>query len=132
MTSALLCAEAPMIRPHVTEDPGNSLILPGVNDEVCDTLAIALEKIDGAGKCLVIRPHGQIDAGNLAFFERSMMKAVDSGFDQLILVLSGVKKISRTALRVLAEIRKSAASRGVDIWSMSSRGPGKNRSYLKS
>lgn len=124
ITSALLHEEAPMTHPpmtHMNADPGGSS-LPRLDEESCDSLAVTLRKIEAMYDCLVVEVEGQINSRNAPFFQRSMMKAIDSGFVDLILVFKSLKKIPSRVLRILAQLRKAAADKGVHIWSMSSRG----------
>jgi hypothetical protein len=72
--------------------------------------------------CLVLKVEGRINSRNTPFFRRSMMKGINPGFAESIFVLDDMEKSPSRVLRILAQVRKAAADKGVHIWSMSSPG----------
>ena len=103
-------------------EPGYGELLPELDEDACDSLEVTFEEHAGSGDCQLVKVRGQLDASNASCFQASMMKAIDSGRHDLILVFYSAQRISRETAGILRQIRKAARDRGVHIWSMSSRG----------
>ncbi|MGA2480312.1 MAG: STAS domain-containing protein [Spirochaetia bacterium] len=93
----------------------NEDILPGFDDLSCDSLVIALERVQELKTCLTMKLKGEIDTYSAPFFQRSAQKAIDAGFVHLVLVLDRVDYISSKAVGALIQIQQSARDRGGDL-----------------
>jgi anti-sigma B factor antagonist len=91
---------------------GNEQIIPGFDEETCDYLEIRLRRIEGQDTCLAVELRGSIDAYNTNFLRRSVMKAVDAGFVQLVLVLPGVDYVSSTGVGTLLGLLRTLMEKG--------------------
>ena len=49
----------------------NEEIIPGFDDEACDYLHIALQRVEGSSRCLAVELSGSIDAYNSNFLRRN-------------------------------------------------------------
>jgi anti-anti-sigma factor len=93
----------------------NNDVLPGFDDETCDSLAIELQKVQGVDQCVALRMRGQIDTYSSLYFQRSAKKAIDAGFNQLLLVLSEVGYVSSMGVGALIQVQKAAMEKGGEV-----------------
>ena len=93
----------------------NNNVLPRFDDDTCNSLVIELLRVDDCDTCLTLHMKGQIDTYSSPFFQKSVQKAIDAGFVNLFLVLSGVEYLSSKAVGALVQIQKAARDHGGDI-----------------
>ena len=116
--SDLQCEEEGMIHPQATRKKvhmSNNDILPGFDEDTCDSLSIELENVEGVAYSLVLKPIGQIDTYSSLFFQRSSKKAIDAGFINLIFLLNGVDYVSSMGVGAFVQLQKVAREKGGDI-----------------
>src|SRR5271157_2695544 len=94
---------------------GKDDIVPGFDDDTSDSLRIGLQKVPGFDHCLEMRLEGQIDSTSSLFFQRSVRKAIDAGFFNLIFQLHGVDYMSSIGVGAFVQLRKTAREKGGDI-----------------
>jgi anti-sigma B factor antagonist len=92
----------------------NNMILPGFDEDACDSLSIALHRLD-LDDCLAMKLVGQIDAFSASYFQKSVEKAINAGFTSVVLLLGGVDYISSTGVGALLRLQKMARERDGDI-----------------
>ena len=68
----------------------NNDIVPGFDDERDDSLKIRLQKIEDTQGCLVLYLTGYIDTYNSNYFQKRVVKAIESGFIRLIFHCNGL------------------------------------------
>ncbi|MGA2479582.1 MAG: STAS domain-containing protein [Spirochaetia bacterium] len=93
----------------------NTDILPGFDEDTCDSLTIELERVEGAAHSLVLKPRGQIDTYSSLFFQRSTRKAIDAGFIDLIFLIGSVDYVSSMGVGAFVQLQKAAREKGGDI-----------------
>ncbi|MGA2479583.1 MAG: anti-sigma factor antagonist [Spirochaetia bacterium] len=93
----------------------NNDILSRFDEDACDSLFIELQKVEKLDTCLALRLTGEIDTYSAPFFQRSVMRAIDAGFVNLIFVLDGVEYVSSKAVGALVQTQKAARDKGGDI-----------------
>jgi anti-anti-sigma factor len=91
---------------------GNEEIIPAFDEETCDYLKIKLRRIEGQDQCLAVELRGSIDAYNTNFLRRSLMRAVDAGYIQVVLVLPGVDYFSSTGVGTLLALLRTLMGKG--------------------
>lgn len=89
----------------------NNDVVPGFDEDTCDSLAIELQRVQEVSKGLVLKLRGQIDTYSAPFFQKSLKKAIDAGFVHLILLLYGVDYLSSKAVGTLIQVRQAALDR---------------------
>jgi len=94
---------------------GNNDVLPGFDEDTCDSLTVGLQKADEADNCLVLRPVGQIDTYSTRFFQRSVKKAIDAGFINLVFLLDGVDYVSSMGVGAFVQFQKTIKEKGGEI-----------------
>ena len=88
----------------------NDEIIHGFDEETCDYLRIGLQRVEGVSRCLAVELTGSVDAYNSAFLRRSLVKAMEAGYIQLVLLLPRLDYVSSAGvgtflsmLRILME-----------------------------
>lgn len=88
----------------------NENIVPGFDNEVCDSLEIKLQKAD-----LVLSFTGSIDAYNSECLKRRIMMVIALGFVKLCFILNGLDSISSTGVATFISLQKAVAEHGGEI-----------------
>jgi anti-sigma B factor antagonist len=96
-------------------NPGNNDILPGFDDDACDSLTIGLKKADSVDNCLVVRPRGQLDSYSTHFFQRSLKRLIEAGFVNLVLQLDGVDYVSSMGVGAFVQLQRIVKEKGGEI-----------------
>ena len=104
------------IRSAAAEPPtGNNAIVTGFDWEPCDHLSVSLKRIDGLGSGLLVTLSGYLNRENSGSFLRRLTRAVDAGFDRLILDMSDYFYTTDPGLASLTGICKAARGHGGDL-----------------
>jgi anti-anti-sigma factor len=93
-------------------DMGNNDILPGFDEDASEFLTIQLQRVGGVDNCLVLKPIGQIDTYSTHFFQRSVRRAIDAGFVNLVFLLSAVNYVSSVGIGAFVQFQKAAKEKG--------------------
>jgi anti-anti-sigma factor len=94
---------------------GNDEIVPGFDDEETEGLEITLEAPSGDGVRLVVLLSGEIGPYNAYSFKNRVMRAIDSGFVELILDMREVGYIASPGIGALTAFLRATRPRGGDI-----------------
>lgn len=93
----------------------NNLIVPGFDDEKDDSLKIRLQKIDDVNGCLVLYLTGYIDTYNSNYFQKRIVKAIETGFIKLIFHCGGLNYVSSTGIGSFTAFLKAVKPRAGDL-----------------
>jgi len=91
----------------------NDEIVLGFDDEKDESLKIKLEKVDEA--CLVLYLTGYIDTYNSNYFQKRILKAIETGYIKLIFHCSGLNYVSSTGIGSFTAFLKAVKPRGGDL-----------------
>ena len=91
---------------------GNNEIVPGFDENTCDSLMIELQKMEQEGNCLALKLKGQIDTYSPGYFQRSVNRAIDAGFVKLAFLLNRVDYVSSMGVGVLLQLQKAVKRKG--------------------
>jgi len=82
----------------------NNDIVPGFNNEKAEHLEILLQKVDEIPGCIVINLSGWVGENNQQYFLNCIKRIIKSGFNKLIISLSGLKKASAIFNKCLGKV----------------------------
>jgi anti-anti-sigma regulatory factor len=92
----------------------NDDIVPGFDEEMDDSLAIRLEKVDAVEGCLLFVLSGYIYRDPTRIFMKRVTSAIDRGFIRLIFDFSGISTVS-AGIYGFTTFLKMVKPRGGDI-----------------
>lgn len=93
----------------------NNTIVPGFDIEKDDSLKIRLQKIDNVKGCLVLYLTGYIDTYNSNLFQKRVNKAVEAGFNKLIINCGSLNYVSSTGIGSFTHFLKAVKPKGGDL-----------------
>ncbi|MDR0302783.1 MAG: STAS domain-containing protein [Treponema sp.] len=93
----------------------NNDIVRGFDDEKDDSLKIKLVKVDEAPRCLMLSLTGYIDTYNSNFFQKRVLKAIESGFVRLIFQCGSLNYVSSTGIGSFTTFLKAVKPQGGDL-----------------
>lgn len=93
----------------------NNDIVPGFDDDKDDSLKIRLQKIDEVQGCLVLYLTGYIDTYNSNYFQKRVLKSIESGFIRLVFHCGGLNYVSSTGIGSFTHFLKAVKPRGGDL-----------------
>ena len=93
----------------------NNDIVTGFDDEKDESLKIVLQKADGMDDCLILYLTGYIDTYNSKYFQKRILKTIESGFIKLIFNCSGLNYVSSTGIGSFTAFLKSVKPQGGDV-----------------
>ena len=93
----------------------NNDIVTGFDDEKDESLKIVLQKAEGMEDCLILYLTGYIDTYNSNYFQKRILKTIESGFIKLIFNCSGLNYVSSTGIGSFTAFLKSVKPQGGDV-----------------
>jgi len=93
----------------------NNDIVPGFDDEKDESLKIRLQRLDGVDHALVLYLTGYIDTYNSNFFQKRVLKAIDSGFNRIVFHCSGLNYVSSTGIGSFTAFLKTVKPKGGEV-----------------
>ena len=93
----------------------NNDIVAGFDDEKDESLKIVLQKVDGAEGCLIISLTGYIDTYNSNYFQKRILKTIESGYIKLIFHCGGLNYVSSTGIGSFTAFLKAVKPQGGDL-----------------
>ena len=90
----------------------NNEIVFDFDDEKDENLTISIEKIGTIEGCLVIYLTGSIDTYNVNFFQKQVVKIIDSGYTKLIFHCGSLAAISSTGINSFSIFLNLVKSKG--------------------
>lgn len=93
----------------------NNEIVNGFDEEKDESLKIKLQKVDDVEACLVLYLNGYIDTYNSNYFQKRVLRAIESGFIKLIFHCGGLNYVSSTGIGSFTAFLKSVKPRSGDL-----------------
>lgn len=90
-------------------------IIPGFDNEKDDNLTISLRIAEGVKNGIIVYLSGYIDTYNSSFFQKQVMKIVDSGYKNLIFNCSRLNYVSSTGIGSFTVFLKIVKPKGGDV-----------------
>ena len=93
----------------------NNDIVSGFDDEKDESLKIQLQKVEEAEGCLILNLTGYIDTYNSNYFQKRILRAIESGYIKLIFHCGGLNYVSSTGIGSFTAFLKAVKPRGGDL-----------------
>jgi len=93
----------------------NNEVVTGFDDEKDESLKIVLQRVNDIEGCLILFLTGYIDTYNSNYFQKRILKAIESGFTKLIFHCSGLNYVSSTGIGSFTAFLKAVKPRGGDL-----------------
>jgi len=93
----------------------NNDIVPGFDEEKDESLKIKLQRVNEVEGCLVLYLTGYIDTYNSNYFQKRVLKAIESGFIRLVFHCGGLNYVSSTGIGSFTAFLKGVKPRGGDL-----------------
>jgi anti-anti-sigma factor len=93
----------------------NEGILPGFDEEVNKDLKIRLKKLQGKKSAIALELIGSIDAYNVDYLRRSVMKVIEAGFIFLTFALGRVDMVSSSGVATFISLNKVINETGGEL-----------------
>ena len=93
----------------------NNDIVSGFDEEKDESLKITLQKVDEVENCLVLNLTGYIDTYNSNFFQKRILRAIESGYTKLVFHCGGLNYVSSTGIGSFTAFLKAVKPRGGDL-----------------
>ncbi len=93
----------------------NDHIVPGFDEDTCDSLTIALEKVEEGDSFVALRLSGQIDTYSSHYFQRSVKRVIDAGYRNIIFLLAEVDYISSMGVGAFVQLQRAVKEKQGDI-----------------
>jgi anti-anti-sigma factor len=93
----------------------NNEIVSGFDDEKDESLTIKLQSVDEVEGCLVLYLNGYIDTYNSNYFQKRVVKVIDSGFIRLVFQCGTLNYVSSTGIGSFTAFLKLVKLRGGDL-----------------
>ena len=93
----------------------NNDIVNGFDDEKDESLKIKLQKVDEVEGCLVLYLTGYIDTYNSNYFQKRILKAIESGYIRLVFHCGGLNYVSSTGIGSFTSFLKGVKPKGGDL-----------------
>jgi anti-anti-sigma factor len=93
----------------------NNDIVAGFDDEKDENLQIKLQGVKGVEGCLILYLNGYIDTYNANYFQKRVLKAIESGFIRLVFHCGALNYVSSTGVGSFTAFLKLVKPRGGDL-----------------